>query len=91
MSSYSSQLEKGHWRSLGVTVTTVIGPEPGAADLWNPRPWSSPSGWQGLQMALELSLAVITVHLLQPQVPFSARPHGRCCNTPLSLIPCAEN
>lgn len=67
-----------------------LGPEPGAGDLWNPRPQASPSGWQGLQMAFELSLAVITVHLLQPQVPFSAQPHGLGCNTPLSLIPCAE-
>lgn len=29
-----------------------------------------PSAWQGLHMAPELSLAVIKVHLLQPQGPF---------------------
>lgn len=44
-----------------------------------------PSGWQGLRMALELPLAVIKVHLLLPQVPFSALPHGLGCYIPLFL------
>ena len=90
MSSYPSQLEKGHWRGLGITETAVTCPEPQAGALWTLRPWASPSGWQGLQTTLEFSLAVTEVHLLPLQVPFSARPHGLGCNTPLSPILCAE-
>lgn len=48
------------------------------------------SGWQGLQMALELPLAVINVHLLLPPVPFSALPPGLGCHIPLFLTPSGE-
>lgn len=48
--SYFSQLEKGYRRGL-ITTETVVGSNPRAGDPWNPRPWSSPFGWQGLHMA----------------------------------------